>query len=173
MAATSSTSLDSSKRTDRVWVTTPGSLKVRKMSACFLVPIGTPLSRVLEYCGGLHAATREVILGGPMMGAAASNLDIPITKGTSGVVAFTDIAAERTHSKVYPCIRCGYCVDACPMRALDFGDYEELQTKYGASDHIYPLPDHSITGPSLCIKAHPNANKPYPEVSNIEEVKIA
>ena len=50
-----------------------------------------------------------------MMGAAASSLDIPLTKGTSGVVAFTDSEAERTHRHVYPCIRCGYCVDACPM----------------------------------------------------------
>ena len=64
------------------------------------------------------------------------------------------------------------CVDACPMRALDFGDYQALLDKYGPSDHIYPLPAHSITEPSLCIKAHPNADKPNPEVSNIEEVKI-
>ena len=50
-----------------------------------------------------------------MMGQAASSLDISITKGTSGVVAFTDTEAERTHRTVYPCIRCGYCVDACPI----------------------------------------------------------
>ena len=65
------------------------------------------------------------------------------------------------------------CVDACPMRALDFGEYPALVEKYGASDHIYPLPDHSITQPSLCIKAHPKADRPDSEVSNIEEVKIA
>jgi len=57
----------------------------------------------------------RVFLGGPMMGAAASTLDISITKGTSGVVAFTDSEAERTHRKVYPCIRCGYCLEACPL----------------------------------------------------------
>jgi electron transport complex protein RnfC len=50
-----------------------------------------------------------------MMGQAASSLDIGITKGTSGVVAFTETEAEATHRKVYPCIRCGYCVDACPI----------------------------------------------------------
>ena len=64
------------------------------------------------------------------------------------------------------------CVDACPMRALDFGDHQELLEKYGSSDHIYPLPDHSITEPSFCIKAHQNASNPNPEVVNIEEVKI-
>ena len=50
-----------------------------------------------------------------MMGASASSLDVPITKGTSGVVAFTDAESEDTHRHVYPCIRCGYCVDACPI----------------------------------------------------------
>jgi anaerobic dimethyl sulfoxide reductase subunit B (iron-sulfur subunit) len=64
------------------------------------------------------------------------------------------------------------CVDSCPMRALDFGDHEELLEKYGPSDHIYPLPDPSITEPSICIKAHQNAANPNPKVSNIEEVKI-
>ena len=64
------------------------------------------------------------------------------------------------------------CVDACPMRALDFGDYAELLLKYGPCDHIYPLPDASITEPSACIKAHPNAHNPNPGVCNIEEVKI-
>jgi len=64
------------------------------------------------------------------------------------------------------------CVDACPMRALDFGDHQELLARYGPTDHIYPLPDPSITAPSLCIKAHQNAENPNPRVSNIEEVKI-
>ena len=57
----------------------------------------------------------RVFLGGPMMGMAAPTLDLSITKGTSGVTALTDAAAERTHSHVYPCIRCGYCLDACPI----------------------------------------------------------
>ncbi len=64
------------------------------------------------------------------------------------------------------------CVDACPMRALDFGDYAELVEKYGHSYHVYPMPDESITEPSICIKAHPKANGLNSVVSNIEEVKI-
>ena len=64
------------------------------------------------------------------------------------------------------------CVDACPMRVLDFGDHQELLEKYGPSEHIHPLPDNSITEPSLFIKAHHNAHKLKPEVANIEEVKI-
>ena len=80
----------------------------------YLVPVGTPIRFLLEHAGATPKAN-ELILGGPMMGQAASSLDISITKGTSGVTAFTDSAAERTHSQVYPCIRCGYCVDACPI----------------------------------------------------------
>ena len=47
------------------------------------------------------------------------------------------------------------CVDACPMRALDFGDYDELLDRHGGPDHVYPQPDDSFTRPSICIRAHP------------------
>jgi len=80
----------------------------------YRIPIGTPLRFVLDEVG-VEADVNRVFLGGPMMGAAAPSLEIPITKGTSGVTAFTDRAAERTHSAVQPCIRCAYCVDACPV----------------------------------------------------------
>ncbi len=80
----------------------------------YRMPIGTPLRFLLEQVGVSEDLNR-VFLGGPMMGAAAPSLDVVVTKGTSGVVAFTDSQAERTHRRVHPCIRCGYCVDACPM----------------------------------------------------------
>jgi len=80
----------------------------------YRIPIGTPLRFLLEHVGVEPEFTR-VFLGGPMMGQAASSLDLVITKGTSGVVAFTETEAEQTHRHVYPCIRCGYCLDACPI----------------------------------------------------------
>ena len=80
----------------------------------YRIPIGTPLRFLLEEVGVRDDVSR-VFLGGPMMGAAASSLDISLTKGISGVVAFRESEAERTHRRVHPCIRCGYCVDACPM----------------------------------------------------------
>jgi len=80
----------------------------------YRIPIGTPLRFLLEQVG-VEEDVDRVFLGGPMMGAAAPSLDIAITKGTSGVVAFTETEAERTHRRVHPCIRCGYCIDACPM----------------------------------------------------------
>lgn len=63
------------------------------------------------------------------------------------------------------------CVDACPARALDFGDYQALLDKHGVADHVYPLPDASITAPSLCVRAHDRAQGANPQVANLEEVK--
>lgn len=80
--------------------------------ANLIVPIGTPVREVLRYCGGLRENTAEVIIGGPMMGTALASLDIPVVKGTSGILAFTSTEAARP--KEYPCIRCGRCVEACP-----------------------------------------------------------
>ena len=80
----------------------------------YRIPIGTPLRFLLESVGA-DASTSRVFMGGPMMGTAVSSLDIAITKGTSGVVALSESAATRSRAKEYPCIRCGYCVDACPM----------------------------------------------------------
>lgn len=96
---------------DRVITVTGPAVKKK---GNYRIPIGTPLRFVLEHVG-VEEDVNRVFLGGPMMGAAAPSLDISITKGTSGVTAFTDRDAEKTHSRVYPCIRCGYCVDACPM----------------------------------------------------------
>jgi electron transport complex protein RnfC len=94
-------------------VTITGPAVVKKGN--YRVPIGTPLRFLLETVGVDESRLNRVFLGGPMMGQAASRLEIPITKGTSGVVAFSHEEARATHAKVHPCIRCGYCLDACPM----------------------------------------------------------
>ncbi len=85
-----------------------------------------------------------------------------------GVMGKCDLCADYIDQGKNPS-----CVDACPMRALDFGDYDKLLEKHGGSDHIYPLPEYSITEPSLCIKAHKNAGNLNPCVVNVEEVKCA
>ncbi|MDQ1348124.1 MAG: H+/Na+-translocating ferredoxin:NAD+ oxidoreductase subunit [Acidobacteriota bacterium] len=81
--------------------------------ANLLVPLGTPVRAVLEHCGGLEESTREVVMGGPMMGTPLASLDVPIVKGTSGLLAFTD--AEARLPAEYTCIKCGRCVEACPQ----------------------------------------------------------
>jgi len=76
----------------------------------FRIPIGTPVRFVLEHLGVTEDAAR-VFLGGPMMGQPVADLDVPVTKGTGGIVVLPP--AEPVH--VYPCIHCGYCVEACPL----------------------------------------------------------
>ncbi|PIE56219.1 MAG: electron transport complex subunit RsxC [Desulfobulbus propionicus] len=81
--------------------------------ANLMVKIGTKVSDIVEYLGGITPALSKVVLGGPMMGFAVSTLDIPVTKTTSSVLFLTDKEIDtRPHS---PCIRCGWCLDACPM----------------------------------------------------------
>ena len=79
----------------------------------FVVRIGTPVAGVIEAAGGLPEDTGKVVLGGPMMGKAISKLDIPVTKGTSGILIIPDSEAHR--KPVQPCIRCARCVSVCPM----------------------------------------------------------
>lgn len=77
------------------------------------VPIGTPVRDVLAWCGGLTADTKAVIMGGPMMGTPLVSLDVPILKGSTGILAFSE--AEMELPTEYTCIHCGRCIEACPM----------------------------------------------------------
>jgi electron transport complex protein RnfC len=106
----------------------------------YRIPIGTPLRFALEQVDISDDVSR-VFLGGPMMGQALSSLDIPITKGTSGFVAFTSAETGERPAE-YPCIRCAYCVDACPIHlnpsqlgilALN-GEYERMAEEYNLMD---------------------------------------
>jgi electron transport complex protein RnfC len=79
----------------------------------FLARIGTPVSQLIEAAGGLPDNTGKIIGGGPMMGKALVNLDIPVTKGSSGILV---LPQEEAHRKpVENCIRCSKCVSVCPM----------------------------------------------------------
>jgi electron transport complex protein RnfC len=95
---------------DRVVTVTGKSLK---SPGNFLVRFGTPISELIDAAGGLPEDTGKVIIGGPLMGKAVSNLNIPVTKGMSGIVL---LPVEETSRQVdLPCIRCAKCVEGCPM----------------------------------------------------------
>lgn len=84
-----------------------------KRPANLIVPVGTKLKDLLAYCDGVTQDASEVINGGPMMGMAVANLEAPVLKGTTGIVVLRK--DEVRHEKVYPCIHCGRCLDACPV----------------------------------------------------------
>jgi len=78
-----------------------------------IAPIGTPVRALFEYCGGLKDDVKKITLGGPMMGAAVPNMDVPIVKITSAALAFAGKDAEPPEETA--CIKCGRCVNMCPM----------------------------------------------------------
>lgn len=99
-----------------------------------LVKIGTLISDLIEECGGFKSEAAKVISGGPMMGFALYSLDIPVTKGTSGILAIPEEGV--LHAEDFgPCIRCGRCIDICPMGLMpsmlsvlsERGFYEETR----------------------------------------------
>ncbi|MCE5194908.1 MAG: electron transport complex subunit RsxC [Nitrospiraceae bacterium] len=104
----------------------PANLKVR---------IGTLISDLVTQCCSLKENASKIIAGGPMMGFALSSLDVPVTKGTSGILALTDDKVEES-GEFEPCIRCGRCIDICPMGLMpsmlsiysEKGFYEETKS---------------------------------------------
>ncbi|MCG8310441.1 MAG: electron transport complex subunit RsxC [Cytophagales bacterium] len=87
--------------------------KDMKSPSNFMVRIGTPVNNLVEAAGGIPENTGKVISGGPMMGKALNSVDVPVAKGTSGILLIPNEEAKRGKMKV--CIRCSKCVDVCPM----------------------------------------------------------
>ncbi len=102
-----------------------------------IVPIGTPLKDVFEFCGGFKTEPKKVLYGGPMMGISVPSLDMPILKNTNAILAFDE--KESTPPKTTACIKCGACINNCPFgidppaiaKALKTGDYAAME-KAGA-----------------------------------------
>ena len=99
----------------------------------FLVRMGTPMRQLIDAVGGLPEDSGKIIGGGPMMGKALVNLDVPVCKGSSGLLVMTEEEARRSDPQ--PCIRCAKCVTACPMGLEPFllatcsanGDWERVE----------------------------------------------
>ena len=95
---------------ERVTTVTGGAIKEPQN---LLLRIGTTFAQAVTLCGGFLQAPVKVIMGGPMMGMAQRTLDVPIIKGTSGILVLREEDVNSGPER--PCIRCGRCVDACPM----------------------------------------------------------
>lgn len=94
-------------------VTVTGAVKTPKN---LFVKVGTPVSRLIEACGGFAGTPKKIVMGGPMMGFAVTSLDTPVMKGTSGILVYRQ--EDLPDLKSTNCIRCGRCVEACPMMLM-------------------------------------------------------
>jgi Na+-translocating ferredoxin:NAD+ oxidoreductase subunit C len=81
-----------------------------------LAPIGASYQNLADFCGGLTCDAARALAGGPMMGFALGTLCTPVTKGTSGLTVLTH--EDVRTSEETPCIRCGACVDVCPLHLV-------------------------------------------------------
>ncbi len=103
-----------------------------------MVPIGTTVKEVIEFCGGLKKEAKKIIVGGPMMGFSIADTEIPVLKQNNAILCFSKESAELP--PIENCIRCGKCASACPMglspfhiaAALNRNDLDEAE-KLGAN----------------------------------------
>ncbi len=98
-----------------------------------LAPLGTPYLDLINFCGGLRAQPLKVISGGPMMGMAQWDIEAPVTKGTSALLLFSE-ENELHYEQPPTCIRCGRCVQNCPMHLMP--NYLAALTKLRRYDEV-------------------------------------
>lgn len=112
--------------------------KAIERTANVLVPVGTPISYIIEKCGGEKSAPKKVVLGGPMTGVAVKSYDLYVKKTTSGILLLTE--EEAAAEEPTPCLNCGMCADHCPMHLMPMdtafysnaGDFESAEKLGGA-----------------------------------------
>ena len=100
----------------------------------FMVKIGTNVQDIIDYCGGITREGATVKMGGLMMGAVLENTNVPVIKGTNGI-----IAVNTAYTEANVCIKCGRCMDVCPMELAPLKFY-----KYMKENNAKALLDNNI-----------------------------
>lgn len=106
----------------------------------YLVPVGTLVSDLIEFAGGFSGEVGRVIAGGPMTGPALGTLEVPVTKGSSGIVVLGPEECAPAVDGDQPCIRCGRCSEGCPMFLQPFliGTYSDM-ADWKRVEPLHPL----------------------------------
>ena len=129
----------------------------------YRVRIGTPFSYVIEQSGGTVCQIAKLLMGGPMMGLAVPSVDVPVIKGTSGILALSEKLAHL--QKETACIRCAKCVYVCPMKLQP-----NLLDKLSRSNDLDGLEKHNI---SDCIECGSCAFICPSKRRQVQQIKIA
>lgn len=107
-----------------------------------IVPVGTTIQDVIDYCGGVTEDAIKIVVGGPMMGITQFDLQAPVMKATSGILVLTkDEVAENPET---PCLRCGQCVDTCPLNLMP--------TKLARYSQLNRFEDAEGAGVTVCME---------------------
>ena len=107
-----------------------------------IVPVGTPIQNVIDFCGGVTDDAVKVVVGGPMMGVAQFDLQAPVMKATSGILVLTkDEVAKNPET---PCLHCGQCVAACPLNLMP--------TKLARYSQLNRFEDAEGAGITVCME---------------------
>jgi electron transport complex protein RnfC len=81
-----------------------------------IVPVGTPVKDIIDFCGGVHKTAARIIVGGPMMGTSQHSVKTPVAKATSGILVLTEDEIPRGRETA--CLKCGRCVSVCALNLL-------------------------------------------------------
>ncbi len=133
-----------------------------------IAPIGTPLSVIFDFCGGLKEDPAKIIYGGPMMGITVPNADVPVLKNTNAVLALTKKEAKLP--KTTACIRCGACVNTCPF-SLSPVSIAEAYSKED-TDTLKELSVQSCMECGCCSFVCP-ANRPLVQMNKLSKKLLA
>lgn len=132
-----------------------------------LVTIGTSYRDVINFCGGLKCRPYKIITGGPMMGTAVWDIDAPVTKGTSALLVFSS-RYEKIGSAISACIRCGRCVEGCPMHLMP-----SYLSSFSQKNQFEKCEEFDVMSCVECGSCAYNCPGKVPIVQNIRTAKAA
>jgi electron transport complex protein RnfC len=117
-----------------VSITGPGIIESKNLR----VRVGTPFSDLIEQCGGFKSKASKIVAGGPMMGFAMFDVNVPVVKGTTNILIFSDKDARIQEQQ--PCIKCGKCVSVCPVGLIPTMIASlSKKGKFEAAEEYFPL----------------------------------
>lgn len=132
-----------------------------------IAPIGTQIKDLIEFCGGCKSAPGKVLYGGPMMGISVPDLEQPVLKATNAITAFDD--KESHKPAVTPCIRCGRCIDHCPLNLMPADIERAYEKRDGAM--LEKLKVNLCMECGCCAFGCP-AGRPLVQVNKLAKVEL-